>query len=545
MKQLQVSITTKSPLIITAESSSQVLTESKNYISGTIVRGILADAYRKYHYRKDPKLGKKAHEDAVFKRLFLGGIQFQAAYPVVAGHRSYPLPQSLMKPKGEGNIIDILEASGKPGYKVLKGLGYVDSEPSKKNQTIYMAEVDKKIHFHMSRSSESERFAGRSNGGGIYNYEAIGEGQTFEAVISGEEEDLIQLIRGLELEDHILKARVGKAKRTSYGQCEIRFGDLTDCETDISDEWVKTLKEGKLAIRLDSPFISNTPATGWRRNEEDSLVQDFVNELQAAIPNQKVSLKKLFTGAEVVRNYVGVWQLHRPDVLALVAGSVFAFDCSKDWSDADVKALKNVLMTGVGNRKEEGFGQIRPWELHLSFDMKVDNKDSKAVADVTKLSKSTRKLMRTILKTQDIESIRSQAYQDAKNHENQLTKADNHTFARLENYISILFNQTNGISKGDETAVKNIFDANWKANGLFLLHQQTGKSCDVKDALIALKVPQWVSALGEKHQELRDLVYSLDDKEQEKKEKEKQREAQRKLFFEEYWTWFFKYARKL
>ena len=255
MKQLQISITTKSPLVITAESSSQVLTESKNYISGTIVRGILAEAYRKAQ-----NLGKKAHEDATFKRLFLGGVQFHAAYPIVSGHRAYPLPQSLMKPKGEGNIINILEAQGEPGYKVLKGLGYVEGKE------IHIAKVDKKIHFHMSRSSESERFAGRSNGGGIYNYEAIEEGQTFEAVIVGEE-DLIHLLQDLELDGHTLKVRVGKAKRTSYGQCDIHFGDIIDCETGVTEQWLKTLKEGKLAIRLDSPFISDAPTTGWRRNE--------------------------------------------------------------------------------------------------------------------------------------------------------------------------------------------------------------------------------------------------------------------------------------
>lgn len=530
MKQLQVSITTKSPLVITAESSSQVLTESKNYISGTIVRGILADAYR-----KDKDWANKAHENTTFKRLFLGRLQFQAAYPVVAGHRSYPLPQSLMKHKVKGDIQDILDGQGAAGYKVLKGLGYVQG------QNIYMAEVDKKIHFHMSRSSESERFAGRSNGGGIYNYEAIGEGQTFEAVICGEEEDLIHLIRGLELEDHTLKARVGKAKRTSYGQCDIHFGELTDCERGVSDEWVKTLKEGKLAIRLDSPFISNTSTTGWRRNEEDSLVQDFVNELQAAIPNQKISLKKLFTGAEVVRNYVGVWQLHRPEELALVAGSVFIFDCSKDWSDEDIKALKKALMTGVGGRKEEGFGQIRPWVLQQSFEIKKENKASKTGVAITELSDDTKGLMSTIIATSDVEAIRSQAYQDVKNHERQLSKADNHTFARLENYVSILVNQINGISKDDETALKNIFSSNWKANGLFLVHQETEKTCDVESSLKAIKVPEWVSALGKTNQELRNLVNRLDDEEREKEEKDKQRN----LFFEEYWTWFFKYARKL
>lgn len=526
MKQLQISITTKSPLVITAESSSQVLTESKNYISGTIVRGILAEAYRKAQ-----NLGKKAHEDPTFKRLFLGGVQFQGAYPVVAGHRSYPLPQSLMKHKVKGNIIDILEPQGEPGYKVLKGLGYVEGKQ------IHIAKVDKKIHFHMSRSSESERFAGRSNGGGIYNYEAIEEGQTFEAVIVGEEEDLIHLIQDLELDGHTLKVRVGKAKRTSYGQCDIHFGDIIDCETGVTEQWLKTLKEGKLVIRLDSPFISDTPISGWRRNEEDSLVQDFVKALQDAIPNQKLTLTKLFTGAEVIRNYVGVWQLHRPEALALVAGSVFTFDCSNDWSDTDMKALNDILMTGVGGRKEEGFGQIRPWVLHQSFKIESDNKDPKVEVNITELSDDTKELMETIFATMDVEAVRAQAYQDVKNHEHQLSKADNHAFARLENYVSILANQTYGISDDDKNALKRIFQDNWSANGLFLVYQQTESTCDVENALIKYEVPEWVITLGETHQGLRELVYGVDDTEQEDKQK--------KLFFEEYWTWFFKYARKL
>ena len=541
MKQLQVSITTKSPLVITAESSSQVLTESKSYISGTIVRGILADAYR-----KGRDFEKKAHEDAGFKRLFLGGLQFQAAYPVVAGHRSYPLPQSLMKHKVKGDIHDILDGQGAAGYKVLKGLGYVQG------QTIYMAEVNKKIHFHMSRSSESERFAGRSNGGGISNYEAIGEGQTFEAVICGEEEDLIHLIRDLKLEENTLKARVGKAKRTSYGQCDIHFGDIIDCETGVTEEWLKTLKEGKLPIRLDSPFISNTPITGWRRNEEDSLVQDFVNALQAAIPNQKISLKKLFTGAEVVRNYVGVWQLHRPEELALVAGSVFIFDCSKDWSDADMKVLKDVLMTGVGGRKEEGFGQIRLWVLHPSFEIAPDDKASKLEVTVTELSSDTKALVHTILATSDVEAIRAQAYQDVKHHEKQLTKADNHTFARLENYVPILAKQKGSISKGDEASLKKIFEANWKANGLYLIHEQEKLSCDVEAMLKKFKVPEWISVIGQTHQGLRNLVYEAHhtdqqekQKHEEQKQEEQKQEEQRELYFVEYWTWLFKYARKL
>ena len=61
----------------------------------------------------------------------------------------------------------------------------------------------------MSRNSAKERFAGRSNGGGIYNYEAIGNGQTFEAIITGKEEDLITLVRDLKLKNNTLTVRAG------------------------------------------------------------------------------------------------------------------------------------------------------------------------------------------------------------------------------------------------------------------------------------------------------------------------------------------------
>ena len=202
-----------------------------------------------------------------------------------------------------------------------------------------------------------------------------------------------------------------------------------------------------------------------------------------------------------------------------------------------MKALNDILITGVGGRKEEGFGQIRPWVLHQSFKIESDNKAPKVEVNITELSDDTKELMETIFATMDVEAVRAQAYQDVKNHEHQLSKADNHTFARLENYVSILANQTHGISDDDKNALKRIFQDNWSANGLFLVYQQTESTCDVENALIKYEVPEWVITLGETHQGLRELVYGVDDTEQEDKQK--------KLFFEAYWTWFFKYARKL
>lgn len=519
MKQLHVSITTQSPLVITAESSSRVLTESRDYISGTIVRGILADAYRKAR-----NLGNTAHEDSSFKQLFLGGLQFQAAYPMVKGHRSYPLPQSLMKHKVEGDIKDMLEADGAAGYKVLKGLGTVYEGQ------VDLASVHKKIYFHMSRNSADERFAGRSNGGGIYNYEAIGEGQTFAAIITGEEEDLITLVRDLKLKNNTMTVRAGKSKRTSYGKCEVIFGDVVPCEMKNISDWVEQLKHGILALRLDSPFISDRPVSGWRRLEEESLADDFVGALRRVLPEKELTLSKVFTGAEIVRNYVGVWQLYRPEVLALAAGSVCVLTCSTDWSDEDIKRLTDVLATGIGVRKAEGFGQIRPWVLRSTLELQNTEEEPVPVAPVKSLSKVTKKLVKSILKTKDVDAIRSRAYLDVQKHTKELKKADNHTFARLENYVPLLGGQRGGLNKDDSEALRRIFGDNWKANGLSVGHKELGISHDVLELLEDRKVPKWIDTICNTHDGLRTLVGSSMSAEDR---------------FIEYWTWFFKYARKL
>ena len=518
MKQLHVSITTQSPLVITAESSSRVLTESRDYISGTIVRGILADAYRKAR-----NLGNTAHKDSSFKQLFLGGLQFQAAYPMVKGHRSYPLPQSLMKHKVKGDVKDMLAADGAAGYKVLKGLGIVHEGH------VDLAFVHKKIYFHMSRNSAEERFAGRSNGGGIYNYEAIGDGQTFEAIITGKEEDLITLVRDLKLKNNTLTVRAGKSKRTSYGKCEVAFSDVLPCEMVNISDWVEQLKQGTLALRLDSPFISDRPVSGWRRLEEESLVEDFVEALKRALPEKELTLSKLFTGAEIVRNYVGVWQLYRPEVLALAEGSVCILTCSTDWSDEDVKQLTEVLATGIGGRKAEGFGQIRPWVLRSTLELQT-TEEPVPVAPVKSLSKATKKLVKSVLKTKDIDAIRSRAYLDVQNHARELKKADNHTFARLENYVPLLAGQRGGLSKDDGEALRRIFGGNWKANGLSIGHKELGISHDVLELLEDRKVPKWIDIICNTHDGLRTLAGSSMPAEDR---------------FVEYWIWFFKYARKL
>ena len=66
MKQLRLEITTKSPVIITSEDSEQVLTGTKTYFTGSMIRVMLSELVI-----KQQQLGKEAHENATFRKLFL------------------------------------------------------------------------------------------------------------------------------------------------------------------------------------------------------------------------------------------------------------------------------------------------------------------------------------------------------------------------------------------------------------------------------------------------------------------------------------------
>ena len=58
MERLTVAIKTLSPVVLTAMNNAAVMTESRDYISGTVLRGVLAARFIEMK-----NLGKAAHED--------------------------------------------------------------------------------------------------------------------------------------------------------------------------------------------------------------------------------------------------------------------------------------------------------------------------------------------------------------------------------------------------------------------------------------------------------------------------------------------------
>lgn len=353
MKQLPITLTIKSPVVLTALSNAGVMTETKDFFSGTVLRGALAS--RVIHNRH---LGKEAHLDSVFMDLFYGELAFVDAYPttLVEGlqKRAIPVPASLQKVKagadtsGHEPIVDTLvEKQPLPNYKSLKGFGIFDKD------TFVPVEVETSIALHMSREHEIERLSGSSKDGNIYNYESIEPNQVFKGYIIGPEETLNLLVQELALDKNRMTCRMGRSKFTGYGQCQLDFGPVEDLAQ-------VTGNENTIHLRLETPMI---PIHSINSSLERAVAH-LLETLQAVTGSSqcKLNQEESFAKFEAVDNFVATWGLKRPTQYAISAGSIITIQKDSPWSQDELAALENICYRGFGQRCQEGFGQLRPWQ---------------------------------------------------------------------------------------------------------------------------------------------------------------------------------------
>lgn len=415
VKKQRVVIDTLSPLILTRMSNSTVMTDTKLAISGTILRGVFAERYIACRH-----LGKDAHKDPAFRRLFFGGLRFVDANPVTCGMRAIALPLSLQKEKAKNGaempaIQDLLKTpEPKLGYKSLRGYAAV----SEGDGAIASASVRTSVALHMSRSGAGERLVGSSRDGGIFNYESINAGQSFEGAILGAEEDIAELLAACQITGGKLHARIGRSRFTQYGDAEITLPPREDAEADGFDI-EGNLADGTIFLRLDTAFLPQTEAHG--------ALPDADVLLQAAIAPQMgagFSLGRVYAAAAEVENFVSIWGMKQPREYGLAAGTVFELKKDGVWTDEDKANLAALCTDGIGRRRVEGFGQLRVWPrrpLQLTTtdeEWIVPEKDAKIRAQVQR-----------ILDRKRMEQLRIYAYEDVAAMHGLAGKT--HFFARL------------------------------------------------------------------------------------------------------------------
>lgn len=362
MKQIKVCIKTMEPVILTSKNNTTIMTATNDYFSGTIVRGVIANEYININ-----KLGKNAHENNDFIELFFDKLRFTDANleDVITGKRSFKLPISLQKNKEGTDLIDLINPEAEfpgAGYKGLKNFGVLTDD----NQ-IRIVDIKKNISFHMSRSNvgggdQSERLAGRSIDGSIYNYESINPNQKFVGYIYGEEAYLNKLVKNFDSQWYFF---AGRSSGTQYGKCLINIGKVED----ISNDELFSIKqgfEGNLYIRLDSNMLS---ASGEFYNAEVVLSQltDKLKAVSGATFKIFTNNGRLFANKVNIDGFVNIWGMKRPREEALAAGSVFILNKNGKWTIDEINCLNNIIYSGIGPRYEEGFGQLRPWRTESAL----------------------------------------------------------------------------------------------------------------------------------------------------------------------------------
>ena len=403
MKQLELWVRTLAPVVLAKQSGATILTETADSFSGSVLRGTLANAYIK---RK--KLDRKtAHENPDFWQFFFGGLRFVDANIVLRdtttaddaqpGIRSFVFPFSLTKEKITGQVRDVFAPAGDSEGKAFKALNGYGALTGDGRLLSAGGVLRKTIRLHMSRKEEKERKTGKSEDGNVYNYESLDEGQDFLGYIIGEDA-VVEAFQAAFPEP--IKCTVGRSRRTQYGLCDICLGKAEKIELTLQAD-----AENRVILYLDTPLLSSADWTG-------SVPEAIAPILEALGPDFSLDKETCFAAYDKPRNFVGTWGLHRARRGALAAGSIFAIRKTSPWKEDELAALGTMIYQGVGDRTEEGFGQLRPWKP-IEGDVTLYDATSAKTPSKEELPDSVREKAKKIVRNHFEEAVRLCAYQDA------------------------------------------------------------------------------------------------------------------------------------
>ena len=379
MYSLEYSIETLSPLLLSDSNEAggdAVMVKTMTYVPGTALLGVLAAKYIASELAANIKKVMAAHEDDDFYNWFLrGDIVFSNAY--LCGHdergeriKFYPVPPSLQRPKvptaeTEKTVYNLAKKEKTEIEGQLKSLqGYCHLQAGQ----IIIKEAEKIINFHHYRQ---DRLKGHSVSGGIFNYEALAAGQLFMGKIYGSKNDLDKLKK---MVGNKLPAQLGRSRQTQYGQVEIEFGAVKKYEVDkdarASSSECK-VNGDEVVLTFTSPVILlnefGFPAVS---------VQILEKYLQDALKTSETSksdftVESYFGRAVNIENHLAVWKLKKPLDRALSGGSTYVLKF-KNGIDAEIEEkLRQLEYSGLGERKNEGFGQLLlDWAISEQYQQK-------------------------------------------------------------------------------------------------------------------------------------------------------------------------------
>lgn len=329
---IPLTLTAQSPLVLAKATVGNVV-QSLDYIPGS---------------RLLPLISKRLGRQALAFAIGHGQLVITNALPVANHQRSLPVPFALFGEKLRGGLASptgvvynrLVEPEPTRQLKGERG-GYI--VPSSQHLPDYVA-VPTSVFTHNTIEDAVQRPT--TDVGGVYSYEAIQSGMTFQAELRLPS----SLAASLDFTRLEGAYSLGRSKKDEYGRVQISVGTQQVLDTTRDTGPQQTLTVWLLSDLLLRD-VRLRPTTNL-----DVLAQTLGKTLGCSLQlRDEPGVMSVLARDSRTESWQATWGLPRPSLVGLAAGSCFVFTVNSAVSAA---ALAQLEITGLGERTAEGFGQL-------------------------------------------------------------------------------------------------------------------------------------------------------------------------------------------
>lgn len=370
-KRIEFSLTLQTPVAIVTETLGNV-SVTLDFIPGTYLL---------------PHITKNLN--GISKYIATGDFQVLPATIEIQGNRGLAVPKVIHYHKVEGGFDKSMTVYNRLSEDISGGEqkknfreGYLSTLDERKDETnnniLPFYETTKKVLL-MHNTIEDKVQRPTENVGGVFSRQAIQAGQTLKGEIRFKE----AIGKSLDFSTLGGFVRLGTSKKDDYGLAELKFEtskDSTSSSTATNNLIVYLASD--VLLRNDNLRQTNLVSDLKKILEKElgtgtlKILNDFIKpledelliipkteevkrtEIKAEIEKIKKEKKNLISMIQVrrIESWHEGWGFPRPTLTAMAAGSVVVFEIVKT---IDPTKLQNLELSGIGERRGEGYGQIK------------------------------------------------------------------------------------------------------------------------------------------------------------------------------------------
>lgn len=340
-------IKNKEPLRIADDNTSQSgQTITLRYIPGTTIRGWVIN-----------QLSNGSDFEELKKELFSDQVRYLNAYLSTSEQELIPSPKGFYEDKtiadGKKKIENvIINGDFSEGYKRASLGRFCYIQQGCIHYYNVATDSDMKIKMNLEKEETQT----------VFRNEYIKPGHCFTGYIAVKNLETVKLIKELFNRKEIL---LGNARSAGFGKCEI-----LECKmiNELPYQEYLPAKEQKKSCYM--MLLSNTVLMS-ETGEICGFTEEKIKELENKMKIEKLEIAYCSTSTVNVRGYNRTWGVKIPSAMAYEQGSVFHL---KYEGSLTTETMKELADTGIGIRRNEGFGRVLFFDDYETVQYKLSEK---------------------------------------------------------------------------------------------------------------------------------------------------------------------------